>query len=85
MTPICRCTLGEISDALRAVWGDHVPTSSVVHNAYSSQYDASTDVAFDKVGVDWGALVPLRAGLVWDAASFSGIGWVSNVRQESQT
>ena len=44
-----RATVGEISDALRAVWGDHVPKSSVVHNAYSSQYSESSDSSFDDV------------------------------------
>ncbi len=42
-------TVGEISDALRAVWGDHIPKSSVVHNAYGSQYNESTDAGFDAV------------------------------------
>jgi methylmalonyl-CoA mutase len=33
-----RATVGEISDAMRDVWGDHVPTNSVVQGAYSSAF-----------------------------------------------
>lgn len=38
------CTLGEISDALRAVWGEHVPTEGVVQGAYRSEYGESDDL-----------------------------------------
>ena len=43
-----RCTLGEISDALRDEWGEHVPRSDVVQGAYASQYGES-DNEFDEV------------------------------------
>jgi methylmalonyl-CoA mutase len=36
-----RATVGEISDALREVWGDHKPTGGVVQGAYSAQFQAS--------------------------------------------
>ena len=35
-----RCTLGEISDALRDVWGEHAPRGTVVQGAYASTYGA---------------------------------------------
>ena len=38
-----RCTLGEISDALKEVWGEHVPRSEVVQGAYASQYGSAED------------------------------------------
>lgn len=38
-----RCTLGEISDALRSVWGDHKPTEGVVQGAYASTYGEADD------------------------------------------
>jgi hypothetical protein len=45
-----RCTLGEISDALRAVWGDHTPVTSVVQGAYSTQYSSADDASvFEEV------------------------------------
>ena len=37
-----RATVGEISDALREVWGDHKPTGGVVQGAYSAQFQASS-------------------------------------------
>jgi len=36
---------GEISDALKDVWGDHVPRSDVVTGAYASQYGSAEDEA----------------------------------------
>jgi len=33
-----RCTLGEISDALRAVWGEHRPGEGVVQGAYAAAF-----------------------------------------------
>ena len=33
-----RCTLGEISDALRAVWGEHRPREGVVQGAYAASF-----------------------------------------------
>lgn len=33
-----RCSLGEISEALRSVWGEHKPTESIVQGAYSNAY-----------------------------------------------
>ena len=33
-----RCTLGEISDALRGVWGEHRPRDSVVQGAYAQSF-----------------------------------------------
>ena len=38
-----RCTLGEISDALKEVWGEHIPRSDVVTGAYASQYGSAED------------------------------------------
>ncbi|XP_075920586.1 methylmalonyl-CoA mutase, mitochondrial-like [Petromyzon marinus] len=40
----CRCTVGEISDALRAVFGEHVPSTRLVSGAYRSEYGASEEV-----------------------------------------
>ena len=34
-----RCTLGEISDALRGVWGEHKPRDSVVQGAYAQSFN----------------------------------------------
>lgn len=34
-----RATVGEISDALRQVWGEHVPKEGVVQGAYRKQYE----------------------------------------------
>ena len=36
-----RATVGEISDALRTVWGEHSPSTEVVQGAYTSAYTAS--------------------------------------------
>ncbi len=33
-----RCTLGEISDALRDVWGEHAPSGGVVQGAYAASF-----------------------------------------------
>lgn len=46
-----RCTLGEISDALRAEWGEHVPRSDVVQGAYAAQYGGEDqhDAEFEEV------------------------------------
>merc|ERR1712176_1255447 len=33
-----RCTLGEISDALEAKWGRHIPDSQVVQGAYRQEF-----------------------------------------------
>ena len=33
-----RCTVGEISDALEAVWGRYTPTSSLISGVYGGQY-----------------------------------------------
>lgn len=41
-----RCTLGEISDALRSVWGEHKPKEGVVQGAYSQSF--STDQDYEK-------------------------------------
>lgn len=41
----CRATVGEISDAMRDVWGDHVPTNSVVQGAYSTSFMTTTNEA----------------------------------------
>jgi hypothetical protein len=50
--PVCSATLGEISDALRDVWGVHVPNTSVVQGAYSVQYSQAESAAeFDNVRV----------------------------------
>ncbi len=38
-----RCTLGEISDALRDVWGVHKPTDGVVTGAYASAFGENVD------------------------------------------
>lgn len=38
-----RATVGEISDALRRQWGDHVPSSSVVQGAYSNTFSSDSD------------------------------------------
>lgn len=38
-----RCTLGEISDALKEIWGEHIPRSDVVTGAYASQYVSADD------------------------------------------
>ena len=38
-----RCSLGEISGALEAVWGRHVPVSPVVQGAYAASYGAGGD------------------------------------------
>eukprot|EP01138_Halocafeteria_seosinensis_P015590 gb/GECG01015910.1/.p1 GENE.gb/GECG01015910.1/~~gb/GECG01015910.1/.p1 ORF type:complete len:777 (+),score=121.66 gb/GECG01015910.1/:1-2331(+) len=35
-----RATVGEISDALRQVWGEHVPKEGVVQGAYKKQYQS---------------------------------------------
>ena len=40
-----RCTLGEISDALRDVWGEYQPRHDVVSGAYSSAYNNSSDTS----------------------------------------
>ncbi len=40
-----RCTLGEISDALKGVWGEHIPRSDVVTGAYANQYGSAEDEA----------------------------------------
>jgi len=37
-----RATVGEISDAMRDVWGNHAPSNAVVQGAYSASYNAST-------------------------------------------
>ncbi len=48
-----RATLGEISDALRAEWGEHVPRSDVVQGAYAAQYQTAEDEAeFNAVVAD---------------------------------
>jgi methylmalonyl-CoA mutase len=43
-----RCTLGEISDALRAVWGEHKPRDAPVSGAYAQSFatDADADAEF---------------------------------------
>jgi methylmalonyl-CoA mutase len=41
-----RCTLGEISDALRSSWGEHKPKEGVVQGAYSQSF--STDDSYEK-------------------------------------
>ena len=38
-----RCTLGEISDALKGVWGEHIARSDVVSGAYANQYGSAED------------------------------------------
>lgn len=37
-----RCTVGEISSALEAVWGRHVPSSSVVQGAYHATFTSGS-------------------------------------------
>eukprot|EP00611_Tribonema_gayanum_P005667 TRINITY_DN1487_c1_g2_i1.p2 TRINITY_DN1487_c1_g2~~TRINITY_DN1487_c1_g2_i1.p2 ORF type:complete len:353 (-),score=125.25 TRINITY_DN1487_c1_g2_i1:213-1271(-) len=45
-----RCTLGEISSALEAVWGRHHPRGSVVHGAYGASYDSKgQDAEYEQV------------------------------------
>jgi methylmalonyl-CoA mutase len=46
-----RCTVGEISDALEAEWGRHVPKSSVVSGAYrqSFQYNEEAEREYNEV------------------------------------
>lgn len=39
-----RCTLGEISDALRGAWGEHKPTEAVVQGAYASSFAAAAEL-----------------------------------------
>lgn len=43
-----RCTLGEISDALRESWGEHKATSSVVSGAYAGSFGANSSDAADE-------------------------------------
>ena len=38
-----RCTLGEISEALKGVWGEHIARSDVVTGAYAQQYTSAED------------------------------------------
>lgn len=40
-----RCTVGEISDALEAVWGRHQPTTRVISGAYKSEYGSSDEIS----------------------------------------
>uniref|UniRef100_A0A7S2CAL3 methylmalonyl-CoA mutase n=1 Tax=Florenciella parvula TaxID=236787 RepID=A0A7S2CAL3_9STRA len=40
-----RATVGEISDALRDVWGSHVPSNTVVQGAYSATFNAAASDA----------------------------------------
>lgn len=40
-----RATVGEISDALRDVWGSHVPSNTVVQGAYSATFNAAATEA----------------------------------------
>jgi methylmalonyl-CoA mutase len=42
-----RCTLGEISDALRSVWGEHKPREGVVQGAYAGSFGVD-DAAYEK-------------------------------------
>jgi methylmalonyl-CoA mutase len=58
-----RCTLGEISDALRAVWGEHRPRDGVVQGAYAANF-AHGD------GGDGGAHEREFAAAVADTAAF---------------
>lgn len=44
-----RCTLGEISDALEAVWGRHTPRTDVVQGAYKQEYNADGDDELNNV------------------------------------
>jgi len=39
-----RCTVGEISDALEAVFGRYVATSAMVSGAYKSEYGSNTEI-----------------------------------------
>jgi len=43
-----RATLGEISDALRDVWGDYTPTSTVIQGAYRSSFAGAKTNGADK-------------------------------------
>ena len=46
-----RCTLGEISDALRSVWGEHKPREDVVQGAYKDSFShAEVDVEAEFTG-----------------------------------
>lgn len=46
-----RATVGEISDALRDVWGDHKPSGAVVQGAYSAQFqDCSSSESEEEYG-----------------------------------
>ena len=56
-----RCTLGEISDALRSVWGEHRPRDGVVQGAYASAGSG---------GDDGGAYEREFAAAVADTAAF---------------
>jgi methylmalonyl-CoA mutase len=47
-----RCTLGEISDALREVWGEYQPRHDVVSGAYSSAYNSGEVSASDQALID---------------------------------
>ena len=40
-----RCTLGEISEALKTEWGEHIARSDVVTGAYAQQYTSAEDEA----------------------------------------
>ena len=40
-----RATVGEISDALRDIWGSHVPSNTVVQGAYSATFNAAASDA----------------------------------------
>jgi len=40
-----RCTLGEISEALKSEWGEHIARSDVVTGAYAQQYTSAEDEA----------------------------------------
>jgi methylmalonyl-CoA mutase len=39
-----RCTVGEISDALEAVFGRYVATSHMVSGAYKSEYGSNSEI-----------------------------------------
>lgn len=43
-----RCTLGEISEALRSVWGDHKPLANVVQGAYSQSFNQAEADSYEK-------------------------------------
>ena len=58
-----RCTLGEISDALRAVWGEHRPRDGVVQGAYAAAFPHGD-------GGDGGAYEREFAAAVADTAAF---------------